>query len=209
MSSMGGFFEQLGELDQNNIGSWPTWAHAGALIIVMAIILAAGTWYFVRPKQDALKRLQRQEIELKHDFVNEHKQVASLAQYREQLAQMREQFRELLDTLPTKAEMPNLLNDISKIRLSSGLQETLFKPRPPIRKQLYVILPNAMTVTGKYHELAEFVSRVASLPRIVTIDHIGIKPVDGGPSGELAMNMIITTYRYTGANDTKNKSGYP
>src|SRR5699024_5617596 len=156
MSSLSEFFGQLGELDQNNIGSWPLWAHIGALIIVAAIIVGAGSWYFITPKQDELERMQRQENQLKQTFVSKHKQVASLDQYKQQVATMRKQFGELLDYLPTQTEIPNVLNDISKMRLASGLKEQLFKPLPTIDKDFYVVLPNAMTVTGKYHELAEF-----------------------------------------------------
>jgi len=199
MSGISDFFEQLGELDQNNIGSWPLWAHVGALIIVAAIILGAGTWYFITPKHDELHRIEHQEAELKQTFVSKHKQVASLGQYKEQVATMRRQFGELLDYLPTQTEIPNLLNDISQMRLASGLKEQLFKPLPTIDKDFYVVLPNAMTVTGKYHELAEFVSRVAALKRIVTIENVDIKPVKNGNDGELAMSMTVNTYRYSGS----------
>lgn len=198
MSGISDMFGQLGELDQNNVGSWPAWAHAGVLIIVAAIILAAGTWYFVLPKKDALKQAQQHEQQLKQTFIDKHEKVASLDDYREQVARMHEQFGELLDQLPTQTEIPSLLNDISQIRLASGLEEKLFKPRPTINKDFYVILPNAMVVTGQYHELATFVSRVASLPRIVTLNDVEITPVQNGTNGELRMSLRVNTYRYIG-----------
>src|SRR5699024_2519527 len=111
---------------------------------------------------------------------------------------------ELLDYLPTQTEIPNLLNDISQMRLASGLKEQLFKPLPTIDKDFYVVLPNAMTVTGKYHELAEFVSRVAALKRIVTIVNVDIKPVNNGNDGDSAKSMTINTYRYS-ASDQQDK----
>lgn len=206
MSGLSGIFEELGELDQSNIGSWPTWAHVGVLVIVAAVILGAGTWYFVQPKQDQLKQIQQQELELKQTFINKHKQVASLDDYRAQVAAMREQFGEQLSQLPTQTEIPSLLNDISQMRLASGLEEEIFKPRAPIKKDFYVILPNAMTVTGKYHELAAFVSRVASLPRIVTIENVEIKPANDAGDGTLRMSMTVNTYRYIGGDD-KDKGG--
>lgn len=191
-------YEELGELDQDNIGSWPTWAYIGVMIIVAAVILGAGSWYFVLPKKEALKEAQQREQELKQTFINKHKKVASLDEYKAQVATIRKRFRQQLDQLPTQTEIPSLLKDISQMRLASGLQEKLFKPRPPIDKGFYVVLPNAMTVTGQYHELGEFVSRVASLPRIVTIGNIDIKPVKSDVKGELRMSMTVKTYRYSG-----------
>lgn len=205
MSGLSDVFEELGELDQSNIGSWPTWAHIGLLIIVAAAILGAGSWYFVQPKQEQLEQIQQKELELQQTFINKHEQVASLDDYRAQVATMREQFGEQLSQLPTQTEIPSLLNDISQMRLASGLEEEIFKPRAPIMKDFYVILPNAMTVTGQYHELADFVSRVASLPRIVTIENVEIKPVNDASEGTLRMSMTVNTYRYIGDdNDDDN-----
>lgn len=198
MSGISDIFEQLSELDQDNIGSWPTWAYAGALAIVAAVILGGGWWYFVTPKQDTLKELRHKETQLKQTFMDEHRKVASLDEYKAQLATMRKEFDQMLDNLPTQTEIPSLLNAISQTRLTSGLEEKLFKPLEPVDKGFYVVLPNAMTVTGQYHELAEFVSKVASLPRIVTIDSVSIKPINSNTKGELQMTMTIKTYRYSG-----------
>lgn len=196
MSSLNDAFEELGELDLDNIGSWPLWAHVGAIVIVAALILGVGSWYFVLPKQDMLRQLQQQERELKQSFVSKHEQVASYDAYKAQLATIRKRFGKQLSKLPKQTEIPDLLNDISQTRLASGLKEQLFKPREPITKDFYVVLPNAMTVTGRYHQLADFVSQIASMSRIVTIDDVDIAPVNDAGNGTLRMNMTINTYRY-------------
>lgn len=193
MSSLGDVFEEFGELDLNNIGSWPAWAHVGAIVLAAAVILGAGTWYFVLPKQDQLQDLQRQEQALKQKFINDYEQVASYDAYKTQLATIRKRFGKQLSKLPKQTEIPGLLNDISQKRLASGLKEQLFKPRTPIEKDFYVILPNAMTVTGTYHELADFVSKIASMSRIVTIEDVNIVPAG---QATLRMDMTINTYRY-------------
>ena len=54
-------------------------------------------------------------------------------------------------------------------------------------------------MTGTYHEFGNFVSTVASLPRIVTQHDVNMTPKPGGTVGggdELVMNMIAKTYRY-------------
>lgn len=196
MSSLSDAFEELGELDMNNIGSWPVWAHVGAIILIATVILGTGTWYFVLPEKDTLHDLQQQEQKLQQTFINRHGKVASYADYKQQLATIRKRFGKQLDKLPKQSEVPDLLNDVSQKRLASGLKEQLFKPLDPVQKDFYVILPNAMTVTGKFHQLAEFVSRVAAMSRIVTINNVSIAPVDGAAPGMLRMNMTINTYRY-------------
>ncbi len=45
--------------------------------------------------------------------------------------------------------------------------------------------------------MGAFVSAVAALPRIVTIDEVELKPAGGtAPRGELRMTALAKTYRY-------------
>lgn len=47
-----------------------------------------------------------------------------------------------------------------------------------------------------YHDLATFVSGVASLPRIVTLHDFELAPVSAGNSSRLSMQIMAKTYRY-------------
>jgi type IV pilus assembly protein PilO len=53
-----------------------------------------------------------------------------------------------------------------------------------------------LKVTGNYHEFAEFISGVAALPRIVTVQNIAIKPSDSKDSVKLTMELTAITYQY-------------
>ena len=50
-------------------------------------------------------------------------------------------------------------------------------------------------VSGTYHDIASFVSGVASLPRIVTLHDFSITPEKGG-EGIMSMGIEAKTYRY-------------
>lgn len=209
MRSLREYVEELRSLDQNNIGSWPTWAYGLAILLVSATIIGVGTWYFVLPKQEALEQVARKEPELKQTFESKQRLVANLDAYRTQLEAMELQFGALLQQLPSRTEVPSLLNDISQTRIASGLEEELFKPRPENPQDFYAVLPNDLIVTGSYHELGRFVSGVAALSRIVTIENIEIAPVkDDAEPDELRMSMTVNTYRYLeDAGDTTAGSG--
>lgn len=198
MKKLSAYLDELRSLDQNNIGSWPIWAYGLAIALVSLTILAIGTWYFVLPKQEELARADAAEIELKQTFEVKQRLVANLDAYRKQLATMENQFGELLQQLPSKTEVPSLLNDISQTRLASGLEEELFKPRPEELKDFYAVLPNDLIVTGGYHEVGRFISGVAALSRIVTIDDVRIEPIteSGENTGRLRMSVSANTYRY-------------
>jgi type IV pilus assembly protein PilO len=51
-------------------------------------------------------------------------------------------------------------------------------------------------LSGGYHEIANFVSGIAALPRIVTLHNINIVPEARGNFDELSIEVTAQTYRY-------------
>ena len=186
--------DELQSLDPNNVGAWPAFVYVAACILVFVLITVGGYFYSVTPKLEQLARFEREEKTLRQDFENKQRKVASLDAYRAQLEEMQRSFGSMLRQLPSKTEVANLLNDISQTRVASGLEEQLFQPQGEQRKDFYAVLPNTIVVNGSYHEMADFVSRVSSLPRIVTISNVTIAAQKG--TDDLQMNATVNTYRY-------------
>ena len=196
-------FEELQSLDPQNPGAWPLYARIGAVVIAAAAILAASWFLLVKPQLEQLKLDEATETKLRQEFENKQRKVANLDAYKEQLAEMERSFGSMLRQLPSKTEVANLLNDISQTRVASSLEEELFRPAGEVPKDFYAELPNQIIVIGDYHEMGEFVSGIAALPRIVTIENVDIKPLSTGRgreavlgSGQLRMPAVAKTYRY-------------
>lgn len=185
--------EEAQSLDFQDVGSWPTWAHAVAVILICIAVAVAGWWFLIRHQVNDLKRVQAEEPTLKQSFEVKQRKVANLDAYREQLAEMEKRFGAMLRKLPSKSEVANLLNDISQTRVETGLEENLFRPKGEVKREFYAELPNDLNVNGTYHELGDFASEIGKLSRIVTLHNLSIAPVD---AGELRMSLIATTYRY-------------
>ena len=69
----------------------------------------------------------------------------------------------------------------------------LFKPEKEKPQEFYAELPINIKVTGGYHELGQFVSDLAALPRIVTIGSIDIA---ADAKSNLTMSAVARTFRY-------------
>ncbi|MCU7959091.1 MAG: type 4a pilus biogenesis protein PilO [gamma proteobacterium symbiont of Bathyaustriella thionipta] len=190
--------DDLNELDFSNLGDWPILAKAG--IIVLLAILVLGAWfYFVTQDQlVALDRAEAKELEQKKVFEDRQRQSANLVAYKEQLAEMQESFGAMLRQLPNKTEVAELLVDVSQTGLAAGLEFKLFRPTGEVPLEFYAEFPIKLQVVGTYHELAQFVSGLAALPRIVTIHDVSLSSVGGkaSTSGEIQMQAIAKTYRY-------------
>ncbi len=191
-------FKELQSLDMENPGSWPGWVHVSAVILAALIVTGLGINFLIKPEYETLQSEQATEVTLREQFEIKQKKVAALDAYKEQLAEMERSFGAMLRQLPSRTEVANLLNDISQTRVASSLEEELFEPLPEAQKEFYAEIPNRIIVTGDYHQMGQFVSGVAALPRIVTIDEVELRPIggQGAAKDQLRMSALAKTYRY-------------
>lgn len=184
------------DLDLNNVGSWPTPVKVISAVLLLAIVLAGGWFLHVQDLQESLERHQGEEVALKQQFESKVRQAANLEAYEEQMVLMEASFEQLLKQLPSDTEVPGLLEDITSAGLNSGLEFEEIRLLNEVTQQFYIELPIQIRVVGNYHELATFVSAVASMPRIVTLHDFQIGAGKGGNASRLAMNIQVKTYRY-------------
>lgn len=189
--------------DLDAVGTWPTPIKAGVIILISVLSGALGFWFFTLPQLDELAVLEKEEGDLKHTFEDKQKKSANLPDYRDQLEQIEASLGEMLKQMPTKAEVANLLVDISQTALAAGLEIKLFAPSGEIAQDFYYELPINIQVVGKYEELGLFVSGLASLPRIVTVHDVNMTPLTLDKANEktskdakdrLTMTATIKTY---------------
>lgn len=201
--------------DFNAAGSWPAPIKIVAIVIVSLLVAAGGVYYITLPQLDELDAMEKEEGNLRTAFENKQKKAINLQDYRDQLAQIELSLGEMLKQMPTKAEVANLLVDISQTGLASGLEFKLFQPSGEVRKDFYSELPINIQVVGKYEELGLFVSGLAALPRIVTVHDVNMAPLGkdaksgkenkDSSQGLMSMSAIIKTYN-EGEQDVAPKS---
>lgn len=198
------------EIDFNNAGSWPAAVKVIVLSTVFAGIIFGGYWFLIKDQYSVLDRVAREEVELKKQYGDRAYKVANLEVLRKQMAEMKESFGALLKQLPAKTEVPGLLEDITNTGLGSGLEIQSIQLKPEASKEFYIELPMEIEVSGTYHDIASFVSGVASLPRIVTLHNMDISTVNNTEertgSESLKMTVSAKTYRYNGEADDSSSS---
>jgi type IV pilus assembly protein PilO len=184
----------LQEIDFNDIGSWPLWMKISVTGVLCIAILAAGYWFIIKDQYAELQKLQRQEAQLKDSYLKKKALAINLSAYRQQMEEIEETFGVMLKQLPDKTEVPELLIDITQAGLGRGLQFKTFKPQRTRQEDFYAEMPISLAVSGTYHQLGEFVSDLASLPRIVTIGDLNLTPIKG--TDRLTMSATTKTYHY-------------
>lgn len=180
-------------LDPNDPGQWPLLPRLATLLAIFLAIVVGGWWFDWSDQLTALDSKAKEEVTLKDEWLSKKRQAVNLPEYRRQLAEIDRQFGALLKQLPNRSEIESLLADINQAGLGRGLQFELFKPGAEGLKDFYAELPIAVRVTGNYHDLGEFVSDVAQMPRIVTLNDIAIETLK---EGSLKFDATAMTYRY-------------
>lgn len=185
----------LNDIDFKKIGGAPLPVRIVLIVLVCIIVAVAGYFLSTTSQLELLDGYQREEVTLRQTFSEKQSKAANLEAYKQQLDEMRISFGTLLRQLPNKTEIETLLTDISQTGISSGLEIDFFKPEGLAPREFYAEYPIKLKVTGRFHEFAEFVSGVAALPRIVTLQDISIKKA-AAKGVKLTMEVDAVTYQY-------------
>jgi type IV pilus assembly protein PilO len=184
----------VNDIDVNRIGVWPLPGKIFVCALVVAVILGATSYIWIKDLNQQLDRITAQETTLRQNFERKSFQAANLDDYLLQMEEMERSFGALLDRLPSDTEVPGLLEDIDARGSESGLEINSIRLESERQSEYYVELPISIDVTGSYHDMGSFVSGVAGMPRIVTLHNFAISR--RGDSGELDMQIQARTYRY-------------
>jgi len=200
--------DDIKSLDPNDPGRWPLPVRAATVALCFLILSGVLFYFFVWSDQKPrLDQSAAEEQELRNTFKTKHSKAVNLSVYQQQLADIERSFGALLRQLPGRTEVPNLLVDISQVGVGAGLEEKLFQPSPEIKKDFYAELPIKIRLTGSYHQMGQFVSGIAALPRIVTLDGITIRPASRDAYDFLSFELTAKTYRYLDDSEVAAEKG--
>ena len=185
--------DDIRRLNIREAGNWPLLPKIIILGVLFFLILVAGAFFDWRDQIEALDKAQDEETKLKEAYASKKAKAVNLDLYVQQLKEIEQSFGALLKQLPNKSEMDALLTDINQAGLGRGLQFELFRPATQERMaDFYAELPISVRITGNYHDMGAFASDVAQLPRIVTLNDVGIV----NDKGTLTMEATAKTFRY-------------
>jgi len=194
------FTEQFNGLELDNIGQWPKAAKILLSIFLVVLVLGLGYALMISDQIKQLERVTAEEVTLKQQHQVKYHITANLELFEQQMIEAEATFAKQLKSLPESHETPGLLDDITFVGTTTGLDFVKLNWQPEIEKEIYIELPIDIEVLGSYHEFGQFVSRIAGLPRIVTLHDFDIN-LQKQASGDLKLKLQAKTYRYREANE--------
>lgn len=136
-------FQELNELDFEDIGSWPLPVKVFFVAVVAVLIAVGGYYYLIADSIQALDAAQQQEVSLKQQFEQKAVLASNLDAYKSQMVELESLLQAQLKQLPNKNEVAGLLDDISFIAMDNGLKLLRINWEPEI---LMNFLPSCQCV---------------------------------------------------------------
>lgn len=209
-------FASWKNLDPKQPWLWPVVPRYATMCLMLSAVLAGGYFFLISPEEEILAMSEAKMETLKTEYQGKFQLATNLDAYKKLRLETEVVLDESLRQLPSKSEMESLLNDIHMAALGRGLEFDLFKPNAKENTfEFYAELPITVRIEGTYHDLAEFNSAVARLPRIVTINDIDLNiiPAKAAPKNQVGapppQKMLMTatakTYRYLDDGEMKEQ----
>ena len=164
-------------------------------VVGLAIIGAAANFLVLSPLGAEVAQLRAQNEALQRELIQSRAIAADLPRIRLEVAQLEVKINVLKDKLPTEREMPAFYRSMSDAGIQAGLGVSLFQPRDGVTKDYVVEIPIAVSAEGSYHQLGEFLERVARLPRVASVKDMKLSAQKKSGSAVRA-EITLLTYMY-------------
>lgn len=109
----------------------------------------------------------------------------------------REQLERVEGLIPSSEELPDLLDAISAEAQRTGAELSLIQPVGATAEKFYTRRTYDLAALGSYHQVGEFLTNIASLPRIITPINLSLTTRGEGAEGalpQLEARFAIETY---------------
>jgi type IV pilus assembly protein PilO len=163
----------------------------------VGVVAIAGLGYFLvlSPIQDRVTTAKAKIAAVDTELTQARAQIAELARFRRELAEIDKRLAVLKDRLPSEKETPTLYKTLSEAAQQAGLGVSLFQPRDPKPRDYVNEIPITVSAEGGYHQLGAFFERVARLPRVVTVGDLKVTGLTKSKSS-LKADMTLATFQY-------------
>lgn len=182
----------------SDVASWTRITRFSVSLAAFIAVLSVGYYFIIDTKLQELseyKNLQSKQI---NEFGKKYALVSNKESYEKQMIELDLMFSSFLEKMPVDAQVPETLEDITKVASQSGLVTSIISLQSPVDFDVYFELPVDIKVEGSYHDLGEFVAGLTQLRRLVSLHDFSLETTE---NGSLALNLGAKTYQF---NDKEN-----
>ncbi len=167
-------------------------------IMLVGLIGYGGYRYLYTPRTEEVAVLETrlEALELQNQTARALSAAEGTTDLERQLAVYNQQLVQVEGLIPSSEELPDLLDAISADARRTGVEISLIQPVGATAEEFYTRRTYDLAVEGSYHQIGQFLTRIASLPRIITPINMNLAPQQATDDGEpeLEARFSIETY---------------
>ena len=169
--------------------------------ILVALVVAIGGIYYYNWYDDILtKQKMNGETIVKRtaEETDYKKRVEQFKAYTNEVAQLREEAKELLRILPQSDDIEQFIENVNAQVELAGLTKVSSTREDARQEEIYYRIPIRMSLVGTYHQINKFFKSISEMQRIVTIADLVLNPTDNrGPTatGPLKADFVAYTFQ--------------
>jgi type IV pilus assembly protein PilO len=185
------------KLQSVNFGQLPT-AGKSVLLVLLLGVLSAGYYLALHMGlQDETAASVQKHSALERELQQARDRQKEYLKLREEVSAREALDKQNLRILPVTAEIPAFLDDLNRLAELSGLRMEQVTPSAESKQEFYTKVPVALSVRGRFHELAKFFYNVSRLERAINMEDIKVNVAARESDGavQLAVNVRATTFR--------------
>jgi type IV pilus assembly protein PilO len=177
----------------------PKFQKAALIVLVVAAACYGYFAYVYGPKVEGMEKVEA-ELKKVEQSVNAARTVAQASDtllLQQELAKRQRELAMVEELLPSKENLPELLERVARLGHQAGVYFALFEPQTPIQHEIYQERPYKLTLRGGFHQTARFLAEVAGMGQIVK--PMGLSMVrdlreSAGPQESLTAELTLSTY---------------
>ncbi|HET7275745.1 MAG TPA: type 4a pilus biogenesis protein PilO [Longimicrobiaceae bacterium] len=167
-------------------------------IMLVGLIGYGGYRYVYSPRAAEVAALETrlEALELQNQTARALTATEGTTDVEHQLTLYNRQLVQVEGLIPSSEELPDLLDAISAEARQTGVEISLIQPVGAAAEEFYTRRTYDLAVQGSYHQIGEFLTRIASLPRIITPINLNLAAQAAAPDAEpeLEARFAIETY---------------
>jgi Tfp pilus assembly protein PilO len=144
------------------------------LMIPFYFFVVADLWTEIVEKEKAISKVQM-------DIKTEEEVLRQGPALKEKIASLEAQLNTMVESLPEKQDIEELLKTITNLLTEYSLVSSKFVPgaEAPNAQLQYATIPVSISVRGDYKKLFSFFAQLKALPRVVNVPTVSFKPAGG------------------------------
>ncbi len=169
------------------------------IVAALGLGLAAGIYFvYLQGMLSERNALKTEVTKLEKSVAQASAFASQLARYKQEVTELSERLRTLRRILPEQKETPVVLRSVQEMASTSNLKIRKFDPQPLVPRDFYTDWPISMEIEGSYNSLGQFFEKVGRATRIINVQNISLKGIDGStdPTRTVTATCTATTFVY-------------